>query len=535
MLRIRIFILLSILFHSNAFGKEWVYYVTHGDNLWDISKKYLKSPSYFKQIQSINNVVQPKKLAPGTRIRIPLEWVKIFAADVELISLNGKALKVHKSQSTPAKTQDVFILGDELQVLPNSTAAIKFADNTEMTIYGPATIGFDQLQHYGETGMVDTSVRLKGGKLEIRAEKAKGIGSRLDITTASAITSVRGTVFRTSSVTTKDVTRSSIEVLEGKVAVASGGKDVDIPKGFGVVVAGTGNMSEPESLLLAPSSMSLPNEITEQNIEVTWSAAEQASLYQFSVAKDALFSNVVFENNVNGTTYVLPQLDEGKYFFRVAPVSKSGLIGFNIQQATIVNTIPTPPGKLQNVSVYRFSKSQLNWQKNAAKNYRVQIASDANFSNIVLDENTTENAFPISDNFNEGHYYWRVATATSNDILKRGPFSEAAELKIRPVLVPPNLFISVKDNQVMGRWKSVKKGLSLELQTSLDSDFSQFTKVITTQNEHVFNTQSKSKLYVRGRLIQSQGGYEGDWSGTCFVNVKKQFAKCDIAKLELTN
>ncbi|MDO6719417.1 FecR domain-containing protein [Psychrosphaera sp. 1_MG-2023] len=526
---------MTILFHSNAFAKEWVYYVTNGDNLWDISKKYLKSPSYFKQVQSINNVLYPKKLAPGTRIRIPLEWVKIFAADVQLISLNGKALKVQKSQTSPAKALDVFTLGDELEVLAHSTATIRFADNTEMTIYGPATVGFDQLQHYGETGMVDTSVRLKDGKLEIRAEKAKGAGSRLDITTASAITSVRGTVFRTSSVTKNDITLSSIEVLEGKVAVASGGKDVDIPKGFGVVVAGTGNMSEPESLLAAPTSMALAPETVKQNVEVSWPAVNEASHYQFSIATDVLFSNVVYANNVTTTSYVLPTLDEGTYFVRVAPVSKSGLIGFNIQKSTIVNTTPTPPMQLQNISVYRFSGSRLDWTSNSSNSYRVQIASDRHFNNIILDKSTSENKLAISDDLNVGNYYWRVATSSANSILKRGPFSMAAELNIRPVLLSPNLFISVKDEQVTGRWKALKKGLGLEIQTSSESDFKQFNKVITTEAEYVFKPQSTTKFYVRGRLIQTKGGYEGDWSGTCLVNVTKQFAKCDIANLELTN
>ena len=83
-----------------------------------------------------------------------------------------------------------------------------------MVLFKNTIVAFDHLSSYGKTGMVDTRIRVIQGKVETNAQKNKGPGSRLDISTPSAISSVRGTVYRVSN-TGENI--STVEVIEGSV------------------------------------------------------------------------------------------------------------------------------------------------------------------------------------------------------------------------------------------------------------------------------------------------------------------------------
>ena len=50
---------------------EWTYTVRPGDNLWTISRDYLRSDRTGRGLQSRNRVADPYRLQPGTYLRIP--------------------------------------------------------------------------------------------------------------------------------------------------------------------------------------------------------------------------------------------------------------------------------------------------------------------------------------------------------------------------------------------------------------------------------------------------------------------------------
>ena len=69
-----IFILWSL--NVQAADEDWVYTTRPGDTLWDISKTYLVGVEYWPKVQKYNAIKNPKLLPPGSRLLIPVSWLK---------------------------------------------------------------------------------------------------------------------------------------------------------------------------------------------------------------------------------------------------------------------------------------------------------------------------------------------------------------------------------------------------------------------------------------------------------------------------
>ncbi len=60
-------LLITSLNEANAEqSQDWVYVVSDGDSLWNISRKYLTDVKYYDSLQRINQIKHPKKMRPGT-------------------------------------------------------------------------------------------------------------------------------------------------------------------------------------------------------------------------------------------------------------------------------------------------------------------------------------------------------------------------------------------------------------------------------------------------------------------------------------
>jgi nucleoid-associated protein YgaU len=64
--------LLLLLASLPALSSEWIYTVVPGDNLWDFSTRYLDSTLRFESLRKLNGIEFPRRMQPGTRIRVPM-------------------------------------------------------------------------------------------------------------------------------------------------------------------------------------------------------------------------------------------------------------------------------------------------------------------------------------------------------------------------------------------------------------------------------------------------------------------------------
>ena len=372
----------ALLLSNFGHAKDWVYVVVKEDNLWDIAKTHLDQVQYYKGIKRLNNIQQPRRMQPGTVLRIPLEWVTRNAAKVSIIHMSGEHKLLREKELLVVEDNTEFHLGDELRVSNSGNVTLMFADGSEMTLSKGVIVRFDHLTQYGKSAMVDTRLRLEQGKIEIRAEKQTGVASRLDITTASAVTSVRGTVFRV-AVDNDNNNASIVEVVEGEVAVAKGEETVAVKEGFAVKVKESEQISAPVQLPVAPTFLPFNEFISELNTIIKWLPVDNAEKYQLQLAKDENISNLVYEETTTNNEFSLPKLGNGNYFLRLTAFTQDALEGLpSIKPISIglepFSSIPVPLLK----GVSNDESQYISWRQPPTNtSIELQVATKKDFSN----------------------------------------------------------------------------------------------------------------------------------------------------------
>jgi hypothetical protein len=81
-----LFTILLAPFSSSAgeTDQDWIYVAKPGDNLWDITTRYLTGIKCWRPVQRLNKITRPRQIPPGTQIRIPVKWSKVMLANVRI-------------------------------------------------------------------------------------------------------------------------------------------------------------------------------------------------------------------------------------------------------------------------------------------------------------------------------------------------------------------------------------------------------------------------------------------------------------------
>ena len=532
MLRLFSVVIVFLVFSFPSFskGSDWVYVVTEGDNLWDISQKYLTKVTYFEDVRKLNNIQKPKAMQPGTLIRIPLEWVIQESANVSIKSFSGDTHIFSNNKLSPINLDTKFTLGDELRVGKNATATIVFADNSEMTLSDDVIVTFDHLTHYGETGMVDTRVRLSQGKMEIRAEKQRGVASRLDIATASAITSVRGTIFRVGiNKSTSGSLASTIEVIEGEVAVSKGNKSVAIKEGFGLKVNKNEELAVPVKLLSPPELIQFSGLLDKENELVRWNKINGAVFYHVQISKDPLFSKIVWQKKQRTSELSLPNLTDGIYYFRVSGVTNTGIEGIPSETVFELNAFPLPPTLNETPVIHLNGDQKLSWQQLSQDTNQViiQISKYKNFSSLVTNKRVSESEFRPSDKLEIGNYFWRVANLEQPGSIKQGPYSPVGQFRYTLLLPPPELKAIIKEQDIFLSWKSLPSNQYVEIETAKTVNFDE-ASLDTVKDTNKITLDVKEVTYLRARARLKGEPIPGQWSNHCKISAGANLAICGI-------
>jgi len=506
--------LILMLLSVNAIADDWIYTVAEGDNLWNLSEQHLDKVTRFEQLRKLNGIDDPKHLKPGTRIRIPLSWIRSNPVAAKIASFTG-SVELQRANASSIESVNVgsaLHLGDQLRTGQSSTIAIVFADNSILTLHENSLVRFDHLSAHGVTGMVDSRLNLLQGRMDTKVTPAVGPGSRFEIQTPSAISAVRGTVYR-AAVAEKGKT-SNIEVLHGKVAVSGANKQLMVNKGYGTQVSSGKPPLPPRELLAAPHFDVIANPITQINERLSWSAIEGASGYRVEVATNAKFDTFIWQavSQYNRTTF--PDLADGQYVIRVRAIDKIGLEGVNQHENVVLNAHPQAPLALKPIDnqVFRASPPTLHWTiAEEASSYRLEIATDSDFTQLVLDKTGIMDAqFDTAKLSAIGVYYWRLSSIASDG--EQGPLgpTRSYQIKAMPEKVEAELSVE-NEGLLLATWHTSSHAQSYQVQIANDKDFTDI--VIDKQiNEAKFAFEAiKGNLrYLRVKSIEDDG-YEGPW------------------------
>lgn len=508
-------------------AKEWVYGVIKGDTLSEFSAQYLRNDVDWRQVQVLNNIANPNVILPNTKIRVPVSWLKEQPSSARVIALKGDVwLRRNKSEENsvplarPLEVGDQLILGDLVTTGADSSVAVRFADDSKVSLSQNAELIFDHLSAHEETGMVDSRLRLMQGTAETQVTRQLSGPARFEIHTPSAISAVRGTSFRTTYHETEDAAR--VEVLHGGVAVQAEGVTELVEQGFGTKVKTGEAPIKPRELLSAPKLAALPEVLTQINHNFRWQGDAQSAAYRFQIAQQDNFNTLIWEQVQPDYELFFPELNDGRYFVRLRSIDDIGMEGHSLIQAVTINRSPLPPlpirytGKGGVVGNY----FELRWtQAPQAVSYHLQIARDAEFKQPVVDKTGLSQAHAKDLRIDQaGSYFWRVASIAADG--EQGEYSDVAPLSITrtyPILQGDWLHDRQK---VHLSWPSLT-GDAYQIQVAEDPEFKQL--LLDRRQNH---GQLTLKRYYKPRYLRIASANQqahGQWGGIQVIQPSQSF------------
>ena len=129
-------------------------------------------------------------------------------------------------------------------------------------------------------------------------------------------------------------------------------------------------------------------------------ALEGAVAYVGQIFADTTFNQVLAETRQQGSQLSFADLPDGPYFLSVRAQDKNGIAGYDAVHAFTLSARPFgPEGMLPEPNVRLKSQPPtLKWNPvSDAQGYFLQVATDAEFNQLLLEKRTTETAFQFDE------------------------------------------------------------------------------------------------------------------------------------------
>lgn len=274
----------------------------------------------------------------------------------------------------------------------------------------------------------------------------------------------------------------------------------------------------------SPPELIMPEDETEHlptTVEFQWRETELTDSYTLQIATDAGFSDpVVNREGITSTSYEVTGLDYGTtYYWRVSGANLAGQGEWS--EVRQFSTLPVPPtpmlvspednaGDLLTEITFEWEETEL------TDSYRLQIATDANFSNLAINqEGITSTSYEVTGLQYESIYYWRVRAA---NIAGEGEWSEVRRFSTlfappAPILISPEN--DAEDIPVTAEfhWEETARADTYRLQIATNTNFTNIVvdeEDITSSSYEVSNLDYEFTYFWRVAGINLAG--QGPWS-----------------------
>lgn len=467
-------VLLACLPPALADGADWHYRVRPGDTVWDLARAYLRDDVPWQRLQERNDIADPQRLTPGTRMAFPVDWLRVRPAKARVVAVEGEAsasVRGDFSDARPVAADMLLDAGAALRTAAGASLTLGFADGSQLQLQGDSELHLDRLRAYGRTGMVDTRLRLPRGRATSHAARSRGPASRFIVETPGLMSSVRGTAFR---MATNDDGRSRSEVVEGRVDVSGGGRQVLVAAGRGTIGDGGGAPIVPVPLLAAPDLARWPERLDRLSTPLSWPPLDAAHGYRLQLSAHEDFRTLLQESVVEQPQATLRAGVEGRVFARVRAIDGHGLEGLDAMRAIEIAAQPAPPFVVAPVDGGSAAgpRPRFRWTASAdAASYRVQVARTADFAEPLLSETGLRgSAHRAPVDLPDGEYFWRVGATDARG--RDGPYGDAVRFTLRPADAGPELGADARDGALQVGWQaSGEDGQRYRFQASRKADF----------------------------------------------------------------
>lgn len=502
-------LLLGACLSATAHAQEWRYRVRPGDTVWDLARKYVHPDIPWERLQAHNAVDDPLRLVPGSVMAFPVGWLRQQPAQAHVVAISGQpqASRTGGFDDAFAATEGLRLgAGGALRTQPDDSLTVEFADGSRLQLHGDSQLHFDRLSAYGDTGMVDTRLRLPRGRASSKVQRSRGPGSRYTIETPGMMSSVRGTEFRVAA----DSGRSRSEVVEGRVQVSGGGGSVLVPAGRGTVDGANGRPIAPIPLLPAPDVSALPDAIDRMPASLKWPAVPGAEGYRLQASAHEDFRTLLQDAVMPSPRTEFGVRTEGTIFVRIRAIDAHGLEGFDATARIVVAAQPAPPFAIAPAEGGDANgpRPRFRWtgSDDLPLRYRVQVdGAQGDFSSpLVSRDDLRRTELRVGEDLPPGEYTWRVGATDADG--KHGPWGDPIRFTLHPPGEGPGVDAASADGVLQVRWRKGDEGQRYHFQLSRKADFAAL-EVDRTLDDHGIDLPGlrAGTWYMRVRAVDSDG------------------------------
>jgi len=476
-----------------------IYEVQPGDTLIGIAQRWMETPERWPELQRLNRITRPARLAPGTRLRLPADWLRGDPSSLTVRQVGGQALL----DGVPAQVGTRGREGSRIETGADGVVVITLDDGTTLTIPPASTVRIERLRQYLGPEAVEAHLGLERGSLDSRSPPVRP--RPLRVRTPVATAAVRGTDFRVRAADRQAV----VEVLAGAVDAAGSGGQVALAAGQGAVATADGP-PRVESLLEAPWLGALGTRLEQVSATLSFPPVTGAAIYRVQVATDPDFTRLL--TDVATSTPQVPVLSraDGVLHVRARAVSAIGIEGRDARHSLQVAARPEPPLPMRppERGVLFERETELSWSRpDGVSAFRVQVAGDPEFLQPILDRTVEGTALTVAVPALErgsASWWWRVASVTSTDpSARQGPFSAPRTFEQRPVGGAPAG--RVDDHRIELSWPALP-GYRYQLELATEPTFA--APVLArdlTEPRTVIEGLAPGSYFARTRSIHPQG------------------------------
>lgn len=302
------------------------YVVRAGDTLIDLARKYMTRPQDHRALQRENRVANPRRMATGRTLDIPVDLLRTRPDTATLESYRGQVEVLRNGQSQTLSRGLILQEGDLISTGGNAFARINLSDGSHAVVPSNSRIQLERLRRFEINNEPDHRLTVQAGRLENSVNPRQRPGT-YRVTSPAAVSAVRGTQFRVAYDEASGL--GSTGVLEGQVAIAAsaGGDAALAGAGEGTVVDRNTPGVRVTPLPATPTLIAPETIQTGTNVVFKATLPAGASTLRGRIGNDTGITDPVAEAEARGDTLTFENIDEGRWFIRLTAVTAEGLEG----------------------------------------------------------------------------------------------------------------------------------------------------------------------------------------------------------------
>jgi hypothetical protein len=490
--------------------------VERGDTLIGLHGRLMRPDADWRIVQRLNRIADPRRLRPGSELRIPLALLREQAVEAEVLQAHGSVWHERAGAARrPLAAAGLLQAGDLIGTEAQSSLVLRLADGSRLLLGEKARLVLDRHVRLGPGGPVHTRLKLDNGSVEAQvpvAPAAVRTAPRFELRTPLVNLGVRGTEFRART----EAEHSWAEVTQGRVTAAA----QLLEAGFGTVATPAG-VAPPRALLAAPQVAGLPARVERLPLQLALPPLAGAVRQRAQVFEDREGGALLLQGLFDGATAAwTDNLPDGRYRLHLRAADADGVEGHPAQHAFTLKARPEPPFLLRPRAGAKLTADEVEfaWSRNPeAARYRLQVSASADFSapGVTRDDITgTEVRVPLG----LGTFHWRVASVRADGDV--GPWGDPGVLERvqqppppppPPPSAPDARTRQTADKGIVVAWPAAPvPGVSYQLQVARDEAFTQIVlDERTARSEYLLPELPPGTYRVRVRTLAADGRASG--------------------------